>query len=106
MEPLIGDFVQPLPRLTIHVSQAGEHAQGPEVLAQVSDAGALHLALLPRRGHMAGAREEAKLTGKGEETGMKANQIAFVFGHGRGQAVANQMALTPPHPLTYVNLSP
>ena len=45
MEPLIGDFIQPLPHLAIHVSQVGEGAQRPEVLAQVSDAGALNLAL-------------------------------------------------------------
>jgi hypothetical protein len=31
---------------------------------------------------MAGPREEAELTGKGKETRMKSNQIAFVFSNG------------------------
>ena len=38
MVPLVGDFLQPLPRLAIYVSQVGEGAQRPEILAQISDA--------------------------------------------------------------------
>jgi hypothetical protein len=47
VDPLVGDFLQPLPHLAIHVSQVGEGAQRPEVLAQVSDAGALDFAFFP-----------------------------------------------------------
>jgi hypothetical protein len=47
VEPLVGHFVQPLLHLTIRVGQAGDRAQGPEVLAQVSDAGALDFPFLP-----------------------------------------------------------
>jgi hypothetical protein len=35
MQALIGDFGQPLPRLTIDVVQIGELAQRPEVLAKI-----------------------------------------------------------------------
>src|SRR5712691_1917210 len=54
---------------------------------------------------MIGAREEAKLTGKAEEARMKANQIAFVFGYGRGQVVVDQVARNAAQRLKRVNMA-
>ena len=38
METLIGNLGQPLSRLTVHIVEVGELAQGPEILAHVPDA--------------------------------------------------------------------
>src|SRR5438876_6520052 len=54
---------------------------------------------------MTGAREESELTGKGEEARMKAHQIAFVFGHGRGQVVVNQVARNATQRLKCMNMT-
>src|SRR5207245_2235855 len=54
---------------------------------------------------MTGAREESELTGKGEEARMKARQIAFVFGHGRGQVVVNQVTRNATQRLKCVNMT-
>src|SRR5664279_3553880 len=54
---------------------------------------------------MAGAREESGLTGKGEKARMKSNQIAFVFGDGRGQIVVNQVARNAAQRLKRMNMA-
>src|SRR5947209_6725744 len=106
MEPLVGNFLQPLPYLTIYVSQVGEGAQRPEILAQVSDAGALDLAFLPGRGHMAGTRQETELTGKSQKARMKPHQVAFVFRHGRSEIVVDQVARNATQGLERVHVAP
>jgi hypothetical protein len=52
------------------------------------------------------AREKAKLTSKGKEARMKANQIPFVFGDGRGQVVVDQVACHAAQRLKRVNVAP
>jgi len=49
MSPLVGDFVQPLTNLTIHMSEVAKGSERPEVLTQVADAGTLHFAFGERR---------------------------------------------------------
>src|SRR5205823_8547216 len=86
MQTLIGDFGQPLPRLTIDVVQIGELAQGPEVLAKIPD-GALYFSFFPAAGRIAGMREESIFTGEGEESRKEADETTVVFDDGSGQIV-------------------
>jgi hypothetical protein len=37
MEPLIGDFLEPLPGLVVHIDQIGEGAQRPEVMTEIAN---------------------------------------------------------------------
>ena len=72
MNSSIGDFLEPLPHLVVHVGQIGEGAQGPETGAQVGDAG-LNLSLFPSRTGITGSGIEAILAGEGEEARIEAD---------------------------------
>src|SRR2546425_1662476 len=54
---------------------------------------------------MASAREKTKLTGKSEKARVKPHQIAFVFRHGRGQIVVDQVARNASQRLKRVNVA-
>ena len=86
MQTPVGDFVQPLPHLPVHIVQIGELAQGPEVLAEITD-GAFNLAFFPAAGSIAGMGKESLIAGKGEESREKTDQTAIVFGYGCGQVL-------------------
>ena len=64
----IGDFLQPMANLPVHIRQVGKAAQGPEVLAQIAY-GSLDLAFLPGGPHVTSSRQEAVLPGEGQESG-------------------------------------
>src|ERR1035441_2540830 len=64
----IGDLIEPLTRLAVHVVEVKEIAQRPEVLPDVTDAAAFHFSLFPSTRLIAGAWVKVELTGKGQET--------------------------------------
>jgi hypothetical protein len=86
MQTPVGDLVQPLPHLPVHIVQIGELAQGPEVLAEITD-GAFDLPLFPAAGRIAGMGKEAMIAGKAEEAREKTDQTAIVFDNGGGQVL-------------------
>src|SRR5260370_827080 len=96
MLPAVGDFVQPLAHLAIHVRQIGERAQRPEVAPKISDS-AFDLSLFPGRCHVTGTREETVFASKSEEARMESNQIAIVLRHGRGEIVVPKLASDASH---------
>jgi hypothetical protein len=69
--------------LAIYVGQAGELTEGPEVLADIADAAALHFTLFPTRRWIAGPRIEVQVASETEESRMKPHQTAILFGNGR-----------------------
>jgi hypothetical protein len=69
----IGDLIEPLTRLAVHIVEVEEIAQRPEVLTDVTDATAFHFPLLPATRLIAGARVKVELTGKGQEARVEAN---------------------------------
>ena len=69
----IGDLIEPLTRLAVHVVEVEEIAQRPEVLPDVTDATTFHFPLLPATRLIAGARVKVELTGKGQEARVEAN---------------------------------
>jgi hypothetical protein len=69
----IGDLIEPLTPLAVHVVEVEKIAQRPEVLPDVTDAATFHFSLLPATRWIAGARVKAELTGKGQETRIEAN---------------------------------
>jgi hypothetical protein len=76
--------------------QIGELAQGPEVLAEITD-GAFNLAFFPAAGSIAGMGKESLIAGKGEESREKTDQTAIVFDNGGGQVIVNAISrATPP----------
>ena len=83
MEPLIGDFLQPLPGLAVHIGQIGEAAQRPEIMTEIADAGFFHFAFFPGGARIAGSRIEVVLAGKSQEARVEANQTAVVLGDHR-----------------------
>src|SRR5271168_1065574 len=93
MLALVGNLVDPLACLCVDIGQIGEGSQRPEALAYIAD-GAFYFTFLPGSADMAGARNEAALAGEGEEAGIEAHQVSFVFGHGRGEVVEPDFART------------
>src|SRR5947209_6404020 len=91
MLALIGNFLQPLSRLSIDVREIGEGTQRPEVLANITD-GAFDLAFFPGRPNVTGSRYETAFARKSEEARIEANQIAVVLGDSRGQIVEPDFA--------------
>ncbi len=71
MQPLVGDFLQPLPRLAIDIRQVRELPEGPEVLANVPHAPALHFTFLPPGGRITGPGIEGIIAGEGQEARIK-----------------------------------
>ena len=63
----------------IHIVQARELAQGPEVLAKIPD-GSFDLAFFPAAGGIAGVRDKAVFAGEAEEARKEADQTAIVPG--------------------------
>ena len=55
VQSLVGDLVEPLTRLTVHIMEIEEIAQRPEVLPHVTNTPAFHLSLLSSTGLIAGA---------------------------------------------------
>src|SRR3982750_3600805 len=96
MLPAVGDFVQPLAHLAVHVRQIGERAQRPEVAPKISDS-AFDLSLFPSRCDVTGPREEAVFASESEEARMESNQIAVVLRHGSGQVVVPKLASDAGH---------
>jgi len=94
MQALIGDFGQPLPRLTIDIVQIGELAQRPEVLAKIKE-DALDFSFFPAAGRIAGMREEAVFTGEGEESRKEADETTVVLDNGGGQIVLGDLTCDP-----------
>ena len=66
MQPLVGDFREPLADLAIDIVQIGELTQRPEALTGIAD-GALHFAFLPTRRRIARPRIEAVFASEGEK---------------------------------------
>ena len=87
----VGDLVEPLTRLAVHVVEIEELAQRPEVLTDVTDA-AFHFSLFPAARLIAGARIEVELTGKGQKARIEANQSSIMFGDGGGEIVIPDLA--------------
>jgi hypothetical protein len=79
VQALVGDLIQPLPDLAIDIRKVSKLAKGPEVLADVTDATAFHLPLLPASGGIAGPGVEATLASEPQEAGVEANQGADVL---------------------------
>src|SRR5712692_8214405 len=75
MQPLVGDFREPLPSLSIHVVQVSELAQRPEALARVSD-GALHFPFFPTRRHITSFWIKAVFAGESEKAREETDQTA------------------------------
>ena len=70
----IGDLIEPLTSLAVHIVEVEKIAQLPEVLPHVTDAATFHLSLLPSTGLITGARVKVEITGKGQEPRMDANE--------------------------------
>ena len=104
MQTPVGDFVQPLPHLPVHIVQIGELAQGPEVLAKVAD-GAFDLAFFPTAGSIAGMGKEAMIAGKAEEAREKTDQTAIVFDNGGGQVIVCDFARHPTQNVKRVSMT-
>jgi hypothetical protein len=68
----IGDLIEPLARLAVHIVEVEEIAQRPEVLPDVTDDAAFHFTLLPATRLIAGARVTVELAGKGQEARIEA----------------------------------
>src|SRR5579871_4393918 len=96
MLPAVGNFVQPLAHLAVHVRQIGERAQRPEVTPEISDS-AFDLSLFPGRCDVTGTREEAIFTSESQEAGMESNQVAVVLSHGRCEIVVPKLASDAGH---------
>src|SRR5579883_3120685 len=96
MLPAVGDFVQPLAHLAIHVRQIGERTQRPEVAPEITDS-AFDLSFFPGCRYMTGTREEAIFTSESQEAGMESNQVAIVLGHGSCQIVVPKLASDAGH---------
>src|SRR5437588_13020831 len=75
MTALVGDFVQPLAGLRVHIGQIGEGAQRPEVLAHITDR-PFDFTFVPGRRPVTGARDGAASARKGDEAGTEADQGA------------------------------
>jgi hypothetical protein len=69
----VGDLIEPLTRLAVHIVEVEEIAQRPEVLTDVTDATAFYFSLLPSARLIAGARVKVELTGKGQEARVEVN---------------------------------
>ena len=72
MPTLVGDFLQPLAGLRVHIGQIGEGPQRSEVLAHITDS-SFDFALLPGRRHVTGAWDEAAFAREGEEARIEAD---------------------------------
>src|ERR1035441_4706343 len=83
----IGDLIEPLTRLAVHIVEVKEIAQRPEVLPYVTDTTTFHFSLLPATRLIAGAWVKVDLTGKGQEARIEADQAPIMFGDGGGQVV-------------------
>src|SRR5215471_16839206 len=79
MQTWIGDLVQPLPRLTVHIGEIGEGAQRPEVGTEVADPG-FNLPLFPGGARVAGARIKTVLAGEGQKARVETDEAAVVLG--------------------------
>ena len=91
MLPLVGDLGEPLAGLPIHVMQISKLAQGPEVLACITDR-ALYFAFFPARRQIAGARVEAIFAREAEKAREKTHQAAIVLGHGGGEIIIGDLS--------------
>ena len=80
VQALVGNLVQPLPRLAIDIGEIGKLAERPEVLADIADASAFDLAFFPARRRVAGAGKEATLAGEAQKARIEADQGTHVFG--------------------------
>ncbi len=87
MQALVGDLIEPLPHLAINIREISKLAKWPEVLAEVTDASAFHLPLLPTGGGIAGPRIEVTLACEPQESRIKADQGADVLGDYRQEIV-------------------
>ena len=94
MTALIGDFLQPLAGLSVHIGQIGEGAQRPEVLAHITD-GSFDFAFLPSRRYVTGARNETAFASESEEARVEVDQVAIVFGDGGSEIVVPVSRLVP-----------
>ena len=89
MQPLVGNFGEPLPRLTVHIMHIDEVPQRPETLARIPD-GALHFSFFPTRRYIAGFRIKAIFAGEGQKAREETDQAAIVFGDsGRQIGIGN-----------------
>src|SRR5208283_4611195 len=91
MLPLVGDFLEPLAGLAIHVVQIGELTQRPETLACVADR-ALHFAFFPASRQITGPRVEAIFAREAEKARKKTHQAAIVLGHGGSEIIIGDLA--------------
>src|ERR1041385_7097458 len=96
MLPAVGDFVQPLAHLAVHVRQIGERAPRAEVAPKISDS-AFDLSLFPGRRYVTGTREEAIFTSESQEARMESNQVAIVLSHGGCKIVVPKLASDAGH---------
>src|ERR1035437_677661 len=80
MQSLIGDLIAPFARLAVDVGQVGELTQGPEILADISDASALDLSFFPTGRWIASPWVKVELTSEGEKARMKPDQTTIMFG--------------------------
>ena len=69
----VGDLIEPLTRLAVHVVDVQEIAQRPEVLPHITDTATFYFPLLPSTRLIAGTRIKVELTGKGQEARVEAN---------------------------------
>src|ERR1700730_5990367 len=104
MRALIGDFVDPLACLRIHIGQVGAGGHRPEVLANVSDS-AFDLAFFPRRANVARSGNEIALARKGEEPRIEADQIILMFGNRSRQIVEPDFAARARQELKGMNVT-
>ena len=79
VQPLVGDFRQPLPHLAIYVMQISELAQRPETLACIAD-GPLHFSFFPTGRQVAGLGVKGVFASKGEKAWKEADETAIVLG--------------------------
>src|SRR3954452_2976865 len=91
MQALIGDLGQPLPDLAIDIVEIGELAQGPEVLAEITD-GTFDLAFFPTTGRVAGPRVKTIFASEAEKAWKKTDQASVMLGNRSGEIVVNDLA--------------
>src|SRR6185437_14498844 len=104
MPALVGDLLQPLVCLRVHIGQIREGSQGPEVLAYIANR-SLDFSFFPGCPQVARARNETVLASKAQKTRIKSHQVAFVFGNSRGQVVVPEPACDASHGLKGVYMA-
>src|ERR1700726_1786462 len=104
MPALVGNLVHPLARLQVYIDQVAERSQRPEVLANISD-GSFYFSFLPCGRDMTSPREEIVFASEGQEPGIKAHQVAVVFGDSGGEIVVPEFTRATAELMQGVNVA-